>query len=218
MVDPEFSNNHMDHGEKAMANYWATIQQACNKWDAIGGRSLLARRAAQMLSVKYGHGSPAHLFIVYFTDTWSLFVQMVQNVERQDNNDVEFKFLHGLTRIESCEKWTGCRLALAKTKDGVYNPNTPVSTTIEGRPDGNKRAKAARDSAAAAEWLHSSIEVEQCITDSRSHSAKREEKFEARWEGPSQTNVVAKKRNTDLAFLTERDLAEHCNCAHNVYT
>ncbi|KAE8804296.1 putative methionyl-tRNA synthetase [Hordeum vulgare] len=41
--------------------------------------------------------------------------------------DADFKFLHVFTKIESCEKWAVVRLALAKAKDDVYNPDTPVS-------------------------------------------------------------------------------------------
>ncbi|KAE8802863.1 D-2-hydroxyglutarate dehydrogenase, mitochondrial [Hordeum vulgare] len=32
LVGPEFASIHMDRSEKAMANHWATIQKACNKW------------------------------------------------------------------------------------------------------------------------------------------------------------------------------------------
>ena len=134
---------------------------------------------------------------------------------RQDNNDLEFKFLHVFTRIESCEKWTECRLALTKTKDDVYNPDAPVSAAAEGRPDGNKKAQAARDSAPAAERLQSAIEM--CIADAKSHAAMREEQSEARWSALMKkqdakldllrTNVAAKKRNTDLAFLMGADTA-----------
>ena len=59
---------------------------------------------------------------------------------RRDNNDGEFKFLHVFTRIESCEKWKEVRLALAKTKDDVYNPDTsmdlhrPVAQRATRRP------------------------------------------------------------------------------------
>ncbi|KAE8817500.1 putative methionyl-tRNA synthetase [Hordeum vulgare] len=35
LVDPDFANIHMDRGDKAMANPWATIQTACNKWHGI---------------------------------------------------------------------------------------------------------------------------------------------------------------------------------------
>ncbi|KAE8768948.1 putative methionyl-tRNA synthetase [Hordeum vulgare] len=75
------------------------------------------------------------------------------NFECHDNNDQEFKFRHVFTRIESCEKWKKCQLALAKAKDGVYNPDTPASTAGEGCRDGNKRAKASRNAAPAAERL-----------------------------------------------------------------
>ena len=128
-------------------------------WDSRG-RSWLARKAAPTSSVRYGHRSPAQFFTVYFADTCSSTVQMVRMFDmfRQDNIDQEFKFLHVFTKIESCEKWTECRLALAKAKEGIYNPNAPASATAKGRPDGNKRAKAARDSAPAAERLQSSIE------------------------------------------------------------
>ncbi|KAE8775879.1 putative methionyl-tRNA synthetase [Hordeum vulgare] len=78
------------------------------------------------------------------------------NVYRQDNGDQEFKFLHVFSRIESCEKWRDVRLALAKAKE-TYNPDAPPPIMIEGRPDGNKRAKAARDTAPAVERLQSSI-------------------------------------------------------------
>ncbi|KAE8773762.1 putative methionyl-tRNA synthetase [Hordeum vulgare] len=74
-------------------------------------------------------------------------------VNVDSSSDAEFKFLHVFTKIESSEKWTEVRLALAKTKDDVYNPNAHVSGEAEGWPDGNKKAKAARDSAPAAEQL-----------------------------------------------------------------
>ncbi|KAE8793342.1 putative methionyl-tRNA synthetase [Hordeum vulgare] len=132
-----------------------------------------------------------------------------------DNNDLEFKFLYSFARIKSCEKWTKVRLAFAKTKDGVYKSDASVSAVAQGRPHNNKRAKAARDSTTTVERLQSLIE--QCITDATSHSTKREEKSEARWlvlmmkqdikVNLLMTNIAAKKRNINLAFLMGADMA-----------
>ncbi|KAE8805821.1 putative methionyl-tRNA synthetase [Hordeum vulgare] len=106
-------------------------------------------------------------------------VQMFEMFRRGSNTDADFKFLHVFTRIESCVKWGEVQLALAKAKDGVYNPDAPVSKAAEGRPHGNKKAVKVRDSVPAFKRLHASIE--QCITNAESHSAMREEKSEARW-------------------------------------
>jgi len=35
MVDPKFNTTYMDRGAKAMANHWAAIQTACNKWHGV---------------------------------------------------------------------------------------------------------------------------------------------------------------------------------------
>jgi hypothetical protein len=155
-------------------------------------------------------------FAVYFADACSSAVQMVRmfNMYRQDNSDQEFKFLHVFSRIESCEKWREVRLTLAKAKE-TYKPDAPAPGVADGRPDGNKRAKAARDAAPAAERLQSSIE--QCIADAKNSAAKREEKSDARWSALMtkqdvkldllRTNVAAKNRNTDLAFLMAADMS-----------
>ncbi|KAE8804961.1 putative methionyl-tRNA synthetase [Hordeum vulgare] len=110
--------------------------------------------------------------------------------------------------IESCENWRKVRLAFTKAKD-TYNMNAPTPVAAEGRPDDIKKAKAERDAEPVAEWLQSSIE--QCIADAKSNAAKMEEKSDARWSALMtnqhvklnllRTNVVAKKRNTDLTFL-----------------
>ncbi|CAM0944959.1 unnamed protein product [Alopecurus aequalis] len=94
-------------------------------------------------------------------------------------------------------------------------PSTTQTRLSSGRPIGNKKAKAARDMAPVAERLQSSID--QCIAHARSHAVVREEKFEARWTAMMKnqdakldllrTNVAAKKRNNDLAFLMGVDTA-----------
>ncbi|KAE8771010.1 putative methionyl-tRNA synthetase [Hordeum vulgare] len=110
--------------------------------------------------------------------------------------------------IESCEKWAEVRLAVAKAKDDMYNPDSPVSGAAEGQPDGNENAKKSRDSRPSSELLQASIE--QCITDAKIHSAMREEKSEARWSTLMtkedakldllRTNKAVEKGNTDVAF------------------
>ncbi|CAM0912206.1 unnamed protein product [Alopecurus aequalis] len=139
----------------------------------------------------------------------------VRHVPRE-NNDLDFKFLHVFTKIESCEKWTEVRLPLVKTKDDVYDPDAPAPAASAGRPEGHKQAKATKARALAVERVQAAIE--QCIADANTHTlAKekmaiaREEKSDARWSELMKKsdmklellkrNVAAKKRNTDLAFL-----------------
>ncbi len=65
---------------------------------------------------------------------------------REDNDDVEFKFVHVFARIETCDKWKEVRTALAKA-NVPFDPNDAPTPAAVGRPIGNKKAKAARDSA-----------------------------------------------------------------------
>ena len=92
---------------------------------------------------------------------------------RRDNNDAEFKFLHVFTWIESCEKWKEVRLALAETKDGVYNPDTPTEPASAGPPEGNKKAKAAKAGAPAAERMQAAIE--QCIAAAKDQAIAKQQ-------------------------------------------
>jgi len=97
----------------------------------------------------------------------------------------------------------------------TYKPDAPAPSAAEGRPDGNKRDKAARGAAPAAERLQSSIK--QCIADAKNSAAKREEKSDARWTALMtkhdvkldllRTKVTTKKRNTDLALLMAADMS-----------
>ena len=126
---------------------------------------------------------------------------------------VEFKFLHVFTRIEGCEKWKQLRDQLCKAKE--YVPDAAAAGASEGRPDGHKKAKAARDGAPAAAKLQASIET--CIADVATKAAKRDEKTKTRWtalmanQGTKldllKTTTAAKKRNNDRAFLMGGDPA-----------
>ena len=129
---------------------------------------------------------------------------MYRNDEKTD-----FKFLHVFIVLEGCEKWVQVRHSLGKGK--AYVPDAPAAGAADGRPDGHKKAKAARNGAPAAAKLQASIET--YIADAQTHAAAREEKAEARWKvlmgnqgiklDLLKTNTAAKKRNNDLAFLME---------------
>jgi hypothetical protein len=72
----------------------------------------------------------------------ALFLQigLAYQMYRDDNKNVEFKFLHVFTHIEGCKKWTNTRTALAK--GGAYNPMAPVPG---GRSElGQKAGKVAK--------------------------------------------------------------------------
>jgi uncharacterized protein YhaN len=92
---------------------------------------------------------------------------------REDNDNVEFKFIHVFAQIETCEKWTEMQTSLSKDKDALYQPSAPVVAPGKGRSIGNKKAKEARDAAPATERLYSCIE--KCTTDAAAQAAKREE-------------------------------------------
>ncbi|CAM0875516.1 unnamed protein product [Alopecurus aequalis] len=175
MLDPDFAVCTIDRGEKAMVNRWAAIQQVCNKWHGI--QEEVRHRPQSGSNVEQ---RMVHMFDMY----------------HRDNNDAEFKFLHVFTRIESCEKWKDVRLALAKTKDGVYNPDTPTNSALPDRLEGNKKAKAAKAGAPAAERVQAAIDQWAALMK------KSDIKIEL-----LKTNVAAKKRMTDLAFLQAGDPA-----------
>ena len=126
---------------------------------------------------------------------------------RWSNSDAEFKYLHVYKRIDKCEKWAEVRRTLDKAKE-TYKPDAPTPGASEGRPNG-KGAKKGKHADAATARVQESIE--HCLADAQARAVLREEKTEARWSALMsssavkldllQTNFVAKKRNTDLAFL-----------------
>ncbi|KAE8766606.1 putative methionyl-tRNA synthetase [Hordeum vulgare] len=171
----------MDRGEKVRANHWATIQHACNNGHGIQ-EEIMARPES---------GANFERRMVRMFDMF-----------RQDNNDQDFKFLHVFTRIESREKLIECRLALSKAKHDVYNPDALRAPRWQQKSQGGEgRGTHCRTTSL----------IEQCIIDAKSNAAKRKEKSEARWSALMtkqdtkldllKTNIVAKKKNTKLAFL-----------------
>jgi hypothetical protein len=49
---------------------------------------------------------------------------------REDNDDVEFKFIHVFARIEMCDKWSETRLTLSK---GKFDPDAAPALASDGR-------------------------------------------------------------------------------------
>nr|XP_045089301.1 uncharacterized protein LOC109734644 [Aegilops tauschii subsp. strangulata] len=191
LVDPYFKGVYMQRGSKAMVNHWGRIQGRATNGMGSSRRSWLARRAAPALRIRYA--TPLlRMFALY----------------RQSNSDAEFKYLHVYKRIDKCEKWAEVRRTLDKAKE-TYKPDTPTPGASEGRPDGNKGAKKGKHADAATARVQESIE--HCLANAQARAVLREEKTEARWSALMsssavkldllQTNVAAKKRNTDLAFL-----------------
>ena len=127
---------------------------------------------------------------------------------RGDNQDADFKHLHVYKRIDKCEKWAEVRRALDKAKE-TYKPDATTPGASEGRPDDHKLAKKGKSVDAATARVQESIE--HCLADAQARAVLREEKTEARWTSLMKnsaikldllrTNVAAKKRNTDMAFL-----------------
>ncbi|KAE8780445.1 putative methionyl-tRNA synthetase [Hordeum vulgare] len=163
-----------------MANHWSTIQTACNKCHGIVEE--VATSPESGANVK---GQMLRVLAMY----------------RADNEDQEFRFLHVFSWIDSGEKWREVRLALDKAKE-TYNLNAPAPAAAEGRPDGTKKVRAARDAAPAAQRLQALIE--QCIADVKSSAVRREEKSDARWSA-MMINIATKKRNTDLECFMGAD-------------
>ena len=148
----------------------------------------------------------------------SSLAQMVRMfaIFRQDNSsDQDFKYLHVFSWIEKCEKWAEVWRTLDKAKE-TYKPDASMPGVAHGLPEGNKSVKSAKDVAPATAHLQESIK--HCIANAKTRAAQREEKTKAGWSklmttGTAKldllqtnvallrTNIVAKKRNTDLAFL-----------------
>jgi hypothetical protein len=127
-----------------------------------------------------------------------------------DTDGQTLKYLNVFARIETCEKWAEVRRNLSKNKDEQYNPDAPAAAASTGHPElGQKKLKELKKSGHPADRLQASFD--KCWADVRVHAAGRDTKYDARWkemlanQGAQvallKTTSVAKKRNTDLAFL-----------------
>uniref|UniRef100_A0ACD5UJP4 Uncharacterized protein n=1 Tax=Avena sativa TaxID=4498 RepID=A0ACD5UJP4_AVESA len=191
-LDPYFKDLYHDRNDSGISHRWHMIQHACNKWHGV------------VEEVRRVHVSGTN-----FEDQMHAMI----TAYHEDNDDVEFKFIHVFARIETCDQWTETRTALAK---GKYDPDAPPALSSGGRPIEQKKAKAARDVALAIEKLHNSIMAR--MADAASHTAERVEqaaKMEqvagVRWASVIErqdaklelirANVAAEKRREDLSIL-----------------
>jgi hypothetical protein len=127
-----------------------------------------------------------------------------------DTDGQTFKYLNVFARIETCEKWVEVRRNLSKNKDEEYNPNAPATAASTSRPElGQKKLKELKKAGHPADRLQASFD--KCWADAKAHAAGRDTKYDAWWKemlanqgariALLKTTSMAKKRNTDLAFL-----------------
>ncbi|CAM0951151.1 unnamed protein product [Alopecurus aequalis] len=121
MIDPDFAACVTERGQKAMANHWANIQAACNKWHGIQEEVAMRPKSGANREMKL--------------------VRMLEAYKNDENAD--FKFLHVFVVIEGCEKWAEVRRSIRKGKE--YVPGEVAPGASEGRPPmGHKKAKAVK--------------------------------------------------------------------------
>ena len=58
---------------------------------------------------------------------------------RNDNDGLEFKFIHVFSRIEMCDKWTDVRTDLAK--NGMYDPKHRPLLHLRGVRSGTRKSR-----------------------------------------------------------------------------
>ena len=91
------------------------------------------------------------------------------------NKEKVFNLAHCLRKIQHCDKWKKLHISLNK---GVPGDIGDVKT-LNGRPTGNKKAKAAL--AAAANSERATASIEKVIADVSKNSNKRRAANDARW-------------------------------------
>jgi hypothetical protein len=136
---------------------------------------------------------------------WRVFDMYIDDTDGQT-----FKYLNIFARIKNFKKWADVRRNLAKNKDEQYNPHALAPAASAGRPKlSQKKLKELKKAGHPAERLQASFD--KCWADARMHVVGRDDKYDAWWKemlanqgvqiALLKATSVAKKRNTDLAFL-----------------
>ncbi|XP_020193119.1 uncharacterized protein [Aegilops tauschii subsp. strangulata] len=205
LIDPYFKGVHMQRGSKAMPNHWGLIQKVCNKWHEIVEE--IAARPESGASVE-DHVCHAGLPLLV-----SACARPPTVVSRRSSCGCSPCFAKTVATKTSSTSTSSSGSRSARSgrisSAPLPRPRRHTSRSADGRPDGNKGAKKGKHAESATARVHESIE--HCLTGAKTRAAQREEKTEARWSALMtnsavkhdllRTNVAAKKRNTDLAFL-----------------
>ena len=94
------------------------------------------------------------------------------------NKKKDFKLMHCYKLLQNCEKWKAHRRSL--NKNGRADVNVDHQNS-DGRPIGNKKAKAAAAAAATAKSDRVRSSIDKVLTDVCSNSSLRREENNARW-------------------------------------
>ena len=76
---------------------------------------------------------------------------------KDQNQGKDFVFMHCFKKLQGCKKWDDIRLTLNKDNLGGDGPVTPAAAS-NGRPIGNKKAKAERNAAPGLAAVDASFE------------------------------------------------------------
>ena len=140
------------------------------------------------------------------------------------NKEKDLKLMHCYKLLQNCEKWKAHRRILNRNGRADLNVDPQNS---DGRPTGNKKAKAALAAAEKTDRVQSSID--KVLADICSNSSLRREENNTRWAtlmqkadvkiDIEQKRAAVKKRSQDFMILTVdvSNLDSLARAAHNMY-
>jgi hypothetical protein len=64
---------------------------------------------------------------------------------REENNDVEFKFIRIFKRIKKCNKWALVRVSLVKRKGTAFDPMAALPAIGKGLSEMGKRRRSLQE-------------------------------------------------------------------------
>ncbi|KAK1631671.1 hypothetical protein QYE76_005986 [Lolium multiflorum] len=119
LLDPYFKALTADRNVSAMSHRWHMIQHACNKWHVV---------VEEVLRV--------HISGTNFADQTRAMI----TAYGEDNDDIEFKFVHVFVRLETCDKWKEVQTALAKA-NALFDPKAVPTPLLLAGPSGTRKPR-----------------------------------------------------------------------------